>query len=72
LGISTESGLPTRWSAHEDIAWKTEPTGFGASPIITGDVVIVTSQIGSYAGRGREYPHLEGMRGRGAELAIGP
>jgi outer membrane protein assembly factor BamB len=59
LGISTETGLPSRWSAHENVAWRTKLAGFGASsPIVTGDLVIVTSQIGSYAGRGREYPHL--------------
>jgi outer membrane protein assembly factor BamB len=58
-GVSGEKGLPTRWSAGENIAWKVALAGFGASsPIVTGDTVIVTSQIGSYAARGREYPHL--------------
>jgi outer membrane protein assembly factor BamB len=59
-GISSETGLPSRWSAQENIAWKAALAGFGASsPIVTGDLVIVTSQTGSYAtGRGRQYPHL--------------
>lgn len=48
-GISTETGLPERWSATENIAWKAKLAGFGASsPIITGGLVVVTSQIGSY------------------------
>jgi outer membrane protein assembly factor BamB len=58
-GISTETGLPARWGAQENVAWKASLAGFGASsPIVTGDVVIVTSQIGSYTGRDRDYPHL--------------
>src|SRR5215470_12317593 len=59
LGISTESGLPSRWSAEENVAWKAKLAGFGASsPIVTGDIVIVTSQIGSYAVSGGGYPRL--------------
>src|SRR5262249_58899530 len=58
-GISAETGLPSRWSAHENVAWKAALAGFGASsPIVSGDIVIVTSQIGSYTGRNREYPRL--------------
>ena len=59
-GVSAETGLPVRWSASENIAWKTALAGSGASsPIVTGDLVIVTSQIGSYAAGGRgAYPHL--------------
>jgi outer membrane protein assembly factor BamB len=59
-GISAETGLPSRWGPHENLAWKATIAGFGASsPIVTGDLVVVTSQIGSYASRGRgEYPHL--------------
>jgi outer membrane protein assembly factor BamB len=59
LGISAETGLPVRWSAKEGIAWKAALAGFGASsPIVTGGRVIVTSQVGSYAIRGGEYPRL--------------
>jgi outer membrane protein assembly factor BamB len=58
-GISAESGLPARWTSNENIAWKATLAGFGASsPIVTGDLVIVTSQIGAYSNRGRAYPHL--------------
>jgi len=46
-GISNESGLPVRWSASENIAWKAALAGVGASsPVIWGDKVFVTSQIG--------------------------
>lgn len=58
-GISSETGLPARWSAKENIAWKAALAGFGASsPIVTGGIVIVTSQIGSYATGGGAYPRL--------------
>jgi outer membrane protein assembly factor BamB len=58
-GISAETNLPARWSSGENIAWKATLAGFGASsPIVTGDLVIVTSQIGSYSNRGRAYPRL--------------
>lgn len=49
-GISTETGLPTRWGPTTNIAWKAALAGTGASsPIVVGGLAIVTSQIGSYA-----------------------
>jgi outer membrane protein assembly factor BamB len=46
-GISDELGLPVRWSAGEHIKWKVSLAGFGASsPIVSGNHVFVTSQIG--------------------------
>jgi outer membrane protein assembly factor BamB len=58
-GISAETALPVQWSAKENIAWKATLVGFGASsPIVTGGIVIVTSQIGSYAAGGGGYPQL--------------
>ena len=55
-GISNDSGLPVRWSDNENIAWKRALAGFGASsPIIWGDRVFVTSQIG-------RVPIVEGMQ----------
>jgi outer membrane protein assembly factor BamB len=46
-GISSESGLPDRWSAGEHIAWKASLAGLGASsPIVWGDKIFVTSQTG--------------------------
>ena len=47
-GVSSESGLPTRWSASENVAWKASLAGLGtSSPIVWGDSVFVTSQIGN-------------------------
>ncbi len=43
-GVSTATGLPTQWSAEENIAWKTEIPGSGwSSPIVWGDRIFVTS-----------------------------
>src|SRR6187402_1461793 len=45
--ISTEAPLPTTWSATEHLAWRATLAGAGtSSPIVVGDRVIVTSQIG--------------------------
>jgi len=47
-GVSSERGLPTRWSDSENIAWKASIRGVGiSSPIVWRDLVIVTSQTGS-------------------------
>ena len=46
-GISPETGLPERWSSTENIAWKALVRGLGiSSPIVWGDHVFVTSQLG--------------------------
>lgn len=48
-GLSPESGLPTEWSATTGVAFRVELAGTGtSSPIVVGDLVIVTSQAGSY------------------------
>jgi outer membrane protein assembly factor BamB len=59
LGVSPESGLPTTWSA-EQVAWKAPLEGLGASsPIVWGDLVVVTSQVGSAAlAGGARHPQL--------------
>ena len=49
-GISSESGLPDRWSASEHIEWQAALAGLGASsPIVWGDKIFVTSQTGIVA-----------------------
>lgn len=46
-GISSESGLPIKWSATEHIAWKASLAGLGvSSPVVWSDTVFVTSQKG--------------------------
>src|SRR4029453_17520180 len=56
-GVSSEKKLPTRWSATENIAWKAPIAGVGIStPIVSGDRVFVTSQLGT--GISRQGPRL--------------
>lgn len=43
-GVSTETNLPTKWSATENIAWKASIPGLGwSSPIVWGDRVFLTT-----------------------------
>jgi outer membrane protein assembly factor BamB len=43
-GISSEQGVPTRWSSTDNVAWKTPLPGEGwSSPIVWGDRVFVTT-----------------------------
>src|SRR5262245_41938985 len=45
-GVSTDTGFPVRWSADGG-AWKARLGGLGiSSPVVAGDKVFVTSQIG--------------------------
>jgi outer membrane protein assembly factor BamB len=47
-GISSESGLPATWGERENVAWRTPLAGLGtSSPIVWGDRVFVTSQLGA-------------------------
>jgi outer membrane protein assembly factor BamB len=56
-GVSAEGALPTRWSASDNVAWKASLGGLGIStPIVSGDRIFVTSQIG--AGISRQGPRL--------------
>jgi outer membrane protein assembly factor BamB len=59
-GISRESGLPTTWGTSENLAWRAPLTGLGtSSPIVWGDRVIVTSQVGrSPRAEGDAHPQL--------------
>lgn len=51
LGISKESGLPTKWSTSENVVWKAELPGPGASsPMTLGERVFITC----YSGYGLE------------------
>jgi outer membrane protein assembly factor BamB len=46
-GVSLETGLPTTWSATQNVSWKAPIRGLGiSSPIVWGDRVFVTSQVG--------------------------
>src|SRR5678815_3617853 len=71
-GVSKESGLPVKWSDSENVVWKAPIKGLGiSSPIVWGDSVFVTSQVGS--GVARQGPRLvqnEDAAGAG-ERALG-
>jgi outer membrane protein assembly factor BamB len=46
-GISTETGLPTEWSATSNVAWKLPLPGRGGStPVVWGDRIFLTSEDG--------------------------
>jgi outer membrane protein assembly factor BamB len=66
-GIADEQNLPERWSATENVAWTAHPGGVGvSSPIVSGNTVFVTSQIGT--GSSRQGPRLaQGGGAAGAE-----
>ena len=58
-GVSPEKGLPIKWSRDENIAWKASPRGLGvSSPIVWGERVLVTSQVGASALRPGNHPTL--------------
>jgi len=58
-GVSSETDLPTSWGVDSNIVWKVALAGLGgSSPIVMGDRVFVTSQIGSAAVRGGAHPQL--------------
>src|SRR5262245_45354284 len=58
-GITDERNLPERWSATENVAWKADLGGQGgASPIVSGDRVFVTSQIGAGVRKPGTHPRL--------------
>jgi outer membrane protein assembly factor BamB len=73
-GVSTETGVPEKWSDTENVAWKTSVRGLGiSSPIVWGDHVFVTSQIGRSARRAGNHPTLVqgGNPSEAGERALG-
>lgn len=60
-GVSAETGLPAVWGAGNNVAWRAKLGGQGvSSPIVSGDLVFVTSQ----AGRGDVRPGNHPMLGQ--------
>jgi outer membrane protein assembly factor BamB len=56
-GLSSERGLPVEWSEGAGVAWRSPVRGLGiSSPIVSGNLVFVTSQLGS--GESRQGPRL--------------
>jgi outer membrane protein assembly factor BamB len=59
LGISAETGIATRWTADHNIAWRVPLEGLGTStPVIWGDRIFLTSQLGTgpVDERGAQFP----------------
>jgi outer membrane protein assembly factor BamB len=47
-GVSDNAGLPDAWGAAENVAWATPVPGRGwSSPVVSGDLVFLTSVVGS-------------------------
>ena len=73
-GVSAETKLPTHWSRDSNIAWKAPLHGLGvSSPIVWGDRVFVTSQVGTGALRPGRHPRLvqRGDPAAAGERALG-
>ena len=77
-GVAPDRTLPTRWSATDNVAWKARLAGAGVStPIVSGDRIYVTSQIGAGVRREGNHPRLvqgsdaaaQGERALGAATA---
>jgi outer membrane protein assembly factor BamB len=67
-GSTTETKLPERWSATENVAWKAQLAGIGvSSPIVSGNRIIVTSQVGTGVRAPGNHPRL--VQGGNAEAA---
>ncbi len=73
-GASPDTGLPTEWGAESNIAWKAPLRGLGvSSPIVWGDRVFVTYQIGANALRPGRHPTLmrDGDPAAAGEVPLG-
>lgn len=58
-GVSPASGLPERWSRQESVKWRAKLAGIGtSSPIVWGNRVFVTSQVGAAPLRAGDHPGL--------------
>ena len=67
-GTSPETKLPERWSATENVAWKAMLAGQGvSSPIVSGNQIFVTSQVGSGVRAPGNHPRL--VQGGNAEAS---
>lgn len=58
-GATDEKNLPVKWNTTENVAWTATLGGVGvSSPIVAGDRVFVTSQVGSGVRRPGNHPRL--------------
>ena len=46
-GVSSETGIPTKWSATENVVWKLSlPGAAGATPVVWDDRIFLTAADG--------------------------
>jgi outer membrane protein assembly factor BamB len=70
-GVSTEKGLPSRWS-KDGVAWKAPLGGLGvSSPVVWGERIFVTSQVGRGVRRPGTHPTLARGEEASAEKPLG-
>jgi outer membrane protein assembly factor BamB len=70
-GASDEKNLPVTWSATENVAWRAPLGGVGvSSPIVSGDRIFVTSQIGTGVRRAGNHTRLAQGSGAVGERAL--
>src|SRR5262249_61031019 len=56
-GVSPEKGLPIEWSRAQNVAWRARLQGLGvSSPVVWGDRVFVTYQLGAGTLRQGHHP----------------
>ena len=73
LGISADTGITTRWSPDENIAWRVPLDGLGTStPVIWGDRIFLTSQLGTgpIDERGAQFPGTQRGASRPSEDGV--
>jgi outer membrane protein assembly factor BamB len=59
LGLSRDANLPVTWSARDNVAWSATLAGLGSSsPIVWGDRIFATSQVGQVPLEGEAHPQL--------------
>lgn len=58
-GVAAASPLPSTWNTTTNVAWQTPLAGAGvSSPIVAGNFVFVTSQVGDGRRQGGNHPTL--------------
>jgi outer membrane protein assembly factor BamB len=61
-GVTEDPRLPDKWSATENVAWKTEIAGVGwSSPVVWGDRIYVTSVINTVVNTGDSEKPKKGL-----------
>jgi outer membrane protein assembly factor BamB len=71
-GVSREADVPFRWSATENVLWKTPLEGLGTStPIVWDERVFLTSQVGNApSAGGRDFQEAQAAKSAGAGSGV--